>query len=145
MLPHKLVFAADFVVDEQQAIQFKAEEMFNVLLQLSRRLASLRLSREEFLVLKALLLTNVDIPLEHPALVFKLRESLLTALHDCSSLHPYSGNSSGTHFGQILLCLPLLRQTDAAIRRFWTSVRKDGKVQMNKLFIEMLESTIGVR
>jgi estrogen-related receptor ERR len=141
-LPHKLIFASDFVMDEMQAVQCKAEEMFTILLQLSRRLATLRLAKEEFLVLKALLLTNVDIPLEDSASVFKLRESLLSALHDCVSLRPFS---AGNHLGQILLCLPLIRQTDAAIRRFWSGVRKDGKVQMNKLFIEMLESTVGVR
>lgn len=129
-------------MDELQAAQLKAEEMFAVLLQLARRLASLRLAKEEFLVLKALLLTNVDIPLEDSTSVFKLRESLLTALHDCVSIRPFN---AGNHFGQVLLCLPLLRQTDAAIRRFWNSVRKEGKVQMNKLFIEMLESTVGVR
>lgn len=129
-------------MDELQASQYKADEMFSVLLQLTRRLSVLRLAKEEFLVLKALLLTNVDIPLEDSASVFKLRESLLSALNDCVSLRPYS---SGNHFGQILLCLPLLRQTDAAIRRFWSNVRKDGKVQMNKLFIEMLESSVNVR
>lgn len=129
-------------MDELQASQYKADEMFSVLLQLTRRLSVLRLAKEEFLVLKALLLTNVDIPLEDSASVFKLRESLLSALNDCVSLRPYN---SGNHFGQILLCLPLLRQTDAAIRRFWSNVRKDGKVQMNKLFIEMLESSVNVR
>ena len=142
LLPHKLVLAADFAMDELQAVQCKAEEMFAALLQLARRLASLRLSREEFLVLKALLLTNVDIPLEDSTSVFKLRESLLSALHDCVATRPFSGSN---HFGQVLLCLPLLRQTDASVRRFWNSVRKEGKVQMNKLFIELLESTIGVR
>ena len=127
------------------AIEAKAEEMFIMLLQLSRRLASLRLEKEEFLVLKALLLTNVDISLEEPTSVFKLRESLLHTLQDCvSSFHqPYS--SATSHLGQLLLCLPLIRQTDAAIRRYWINVRKDGKVPMNKLFIEMLDSGVGIR
>lgn len=110
-----------------------------MILQLTRRLAGLRLAREEYLVLKALLLTNVDIPLEDSSSVFKLRESLLVTLQDCvSSLR--SPIPASTHLGQILLCLPLIRQTDAAIRRYWINVRKEGKIHMNKLFIEMLES-----
>lgn len=130
-------------MDENMAIEAKAEEMFIMMLQLSRRLASLHLAKEEFLVLKALLLTNVDIPLEEATSVFKLRESLLCTLQDCvGSLHP-PFSSPASHLGQILLCLPLIRQTDAAIRRYWIGIRKDGKVPMNKLFIEMLESSVG--
>lgn len=127
------------------AIDSKAEDMFVMLLQLSRRLATLNLAKEEFLVLKALLLTNVDISLEESSSVFKLRESLLVTLQDCvGSLHP--PNLSATHLGQILLTLPLIRQTDAAIRRYWIGIRKEGNIRMNKLFIEMLESTVvGIR
>jgi len=110
-----------------------------MILQLTRRLAGLRLAREEYLVLKALLLTNVDIPLEDSSSVFKLRESLLVTLQDCvSSLR--SPIPPSTHLSQILLCLPIIRQTDAAIRRYWINVQKEGKIHMNKLFIEMLES-----
>lgn len=56
---NKLLFATDFVMDEQLAVQCKAEEMFSHCMQLVKRLASLRLAKEEYLVLKALLLTNV--------------------------------------------------------------------------------------
>lgn len=130
-------------MDETLALQFKADEMFSLLLQLTRRLASLHLTKEEFLVLKALLLTNVDILLEDALAVHKMRESLLQCLNECSSLN--SPFNSSVHFGQILLSLPLLRQVDASIRRFWIGVRKDGKVLLNKLFIEMLESNITIR
>lgn len=125
------------------AVQFKADEMFSLLLQLTRRLANLRLTKEEFMVLKALLLTNVDILLEDAPAVHKMRESLLACLNECSSLN--SPFNSSFHFGQILLSLPLLRQADSSIRRFWIGVRKEGKVSMNKLFIEMLESNITIR
>lgn len=40
----------------------------------------------------------------------------------------------------LLLCLPSLRAADAALRRYWLSVRHQGSVHMNKLFVEMLES-----
>lgn len=84
-----------------------------------------------------------DIQLEDSHAVCKLRESLLGSLQECiSSLRNYNCSQ---HLGQMLLILPLLRQTDAAIRRYWSTVRKDGKVPMNKLFVEMLESNVAVR
>ncbi|KAI1302328.1 Estrogen-related receptor gamma [Halotydeus destructor] len=134
----KLLFATEFIMDEQQAIQCKAEELFSHGIQLVKRLAGLKLAKEEYLVLKALLLTNVDIQLEDTPSVNKLRDSILTSLQDCiASLRTQNCHS---HLGQMLLCLPLLRQTDGAIRRYWSGVRKDGKVPMNKLFLEMLEA-----
>lgn len=58
-LPIKLIFATDFVIDEQQAVQAEAEEMFYHLIRLVKRLNNLRIAKEEYLVLKAILLTNV--------------------------------------------------------------------------------------
>lgn len=87
---------------------------------------------------------NTDIDLEDCSSVTKLRETLLCSLDDCVSSIRSSLNSS-LHVSQMLLCLPLLRQTDGAIRRFWINVRRDGKVPMNKLFVEMLESNIALR
>ena len=142
-VPQKLYFSSDFVMDESMAVQFKADEMFSLLLQLTRRLAGLHLTKEEFMVLKALLLTNVDVLLEDAPAVLKMRETLLSCLHECSNFNP--PYNSSVHFGQVLLSLPLLRQVDGAIRRFWAGVRKEGKVSMNKLFIEMLESNITIK
>ncbi|RWS30537.1 Estrogen-related receptor gamma-like protein, partial [Leptotrombidium deliense] len=141
--PVKLIFATDFTMDEQQALLCKADEMFNNCVQLIRRLNSLKIAKEEYLLLKALLLTNVDIQLEDPQSVHKLRDTLLVSLQECvSALRPFN---SSHHVSQMLLTLPLLRQTDAVIRRFWSNVRREGKVPMNKLFVEMLESSIAFR
>ncbi|XP_074605251.1 estrogen-related receptor [Brevipalpus obovatus] len=135
----QLVFANDFVMDELQAKQAKAEEMYNVCMKLVKRLSQLRIAREEYLVIKALLLTNVDIQLENCQSVMKLRDTLLSALQECvASLHPYGY----IHLGQLLLVLPLLRQIDSVIRRFWNGIKREGRVQMNKLFLEMLESNL---
>ncbi|RWS15167.1 Estrogen-related receptor gamma-like protein, partial [Dinothrombium tinctorium] len=133
----------DFVMDEPQATVCKADEMFNYCVQIVKRLNNLKIAKEEYLLLKALLLTNVDIQLEDSQSVLKLRETLLVALQDCVSvLRPYN---STHHLSQILLSLPLLRQTDSIIRRFWNNVRREGNVPMNKLFVEMLESSIAFR
>jgi len=58
-VPMKLIFATDFVIDEQQASQAEAEEMFYHLIRLVKRLNNLRIAKEEYLLLKAILLTNV--------------------------------------------------------------------------------------
>ncbi|XP_029847410.3 steroid hormone receptor ERR1 isoform X2 [Ixodes scapularis] len=164
--PVRLVFASDLVLDERQAQECQAEELFLHLAQLVRRLEALSVSREEFLALKALLLTNADIQLEDGASVHKLREAVLQGLHDCVAAQRSPPCSSGSasspsstpvsttaaptpgaqqHCGRLLLCLPLLRQLDAVVRRFWNAVRRDGTVPMNKLFVEMLESHALVR
>lgn len=43
------------------------------------------------------------------------------------------------HLNELLLCLPLIKQVDFAIRKYWNKVHLDDKVPMNKLFVEMLE------
>jgi len=48
--------------------------------------------------------------------------------------------AANSHFQQLLLCLPSLRQSDGAVRRFWRGVHRENKVPMNKLFVEMLEA-----
>lgn len=137
-LPPKLMFTQDFTMDEQQAVECQAVELFSRCIRLVKRLDSLNIAREEYLALKALLLTNADIQLEDSASVYKLRDSILAGLQDCVSL--FRAASCVQHLSQLLLCLPLVRQLDAEVRLFWNNVRKEGKVPMNKLFVEMLES-----
>lgn len=52
---------------------------------------------------------------------------------------PSRHNVAVAHQQQLLLLLPSLRQADHTVRKFWTTVHKDGNVTMNKLFVEMLE------
>ncbi|XP_075531743.1 steroid hormone receptor ERR1-like isoform X2 [Dermacentor variabilis] len=182
--PVRLMFASDLMVDERQASECRAEELFLHTAHLVKRLEALSVSREEFLALKALLLTNADIHLEDASSVHKLRDAVLQGLHDCvaaqRSSSTASSSSSGSassptstpvsttttttangncaaaqqlasatavaaHSSQLLMCLPLLRQLDTVVRRFWNGVRRDGTVPMNKLFVEMLESHSLVR
>lgn len=56
--PVRLMFASDLVLDERQATECHAEELFLHTAHLVKRLEALSISREEFLTLKALLLTN---------------------------------------------------------------------------------------
>ena len=50
-----------------------------------------------------------------------------------------SGNPT-IHVQNLLLLLPSIRHADLMMRQFWQTVRKEGKVKLNKLLIEMLES-----
>jgi hypothetical protein len=57
----KLVFANDFIMDDQQATQCRADELFSHSIQLVKRLNLLKIAKEEYLLLKAMLLTNAGI------------------------------------------------------------------------------------
>jgi len=139
----KLIFASDFSMDEGEAHEYKLTDVYNHIILIMKRLAAVRIAKEEYLVLKALVLANADIQLEDPESVRKLRETLSISLQEVvSHLRPLN---TIHHHSQILLCLPLLRQIDAVIRKFWLGVRKEGKVPMNKLFVEMLESNVALR
>ncbi|XP_035214038.1 steroid hormone receptor ERR1-like isoform X2 [Stegodyphus dumicola] len=138
--PPKLIFTSDFTMDEQQAAECQASEIFSRCIRLVKRLDVLNIAREEYLALKALLLTNADIQLEDSKSVYKLRDTILTGLTDCVTI--FRTTSYVQHLNQLLLCLPLLRQLDVEVRLFWNNVRKEGKVPMNKLFVEMLESNV---
>lgn len=89
-----------------------------------------------FFSLYFLLITDVRV--DDIEALKKLRETILSSLHECVSiLHP---GSASLHAGCLLLCFPSLRQVDSAVRRFWTNVKREGRVPMQKLLIEMLES-----
>ncbi|XP_067129553.1 steroid hormone receptor ERR1-like isoform X1 [Centruroides vittatus] len=139
----RLVFASDYIMDEHQASECHAEDFFSHCVQLVQRLDVVGIAREEYLALKALLLTNADIQLEDSATVRNLRHTILVGLQECVSVLRSTGSLQ--HMGQLLLCLPLLRQLDIRVRQFWNNVRREGKVAMNKLFVEMLESNSSLR
>ncbi|KAJ6218303.1 hypothetical protein RDWZM_009460 [Blomia tropicalis] len=136
---NKLVFATDFIIDEQAAAQCNAEEFFAHMIQLIKRLHQIKIAKEEYLLLKAIILSNADISLEGFDRVSKLRETLIHSLQECVSiLRP---QSVVNHLSQLFLCLPLLRELDSVTRRLWLNVLQEGSVPMNKLFIEMLETS----
>ncbi|KPM04556.1 hypothetical protein QR98_0030060 [Sarcoptes scabiei] len=90
--------------------------------------------------MKAIILTNADIQLENPESVSKLRHTLIRALQDCVSI--IRPQSAIDHLSQLFLCFPLLRQLDIVTRRLWLNILQEGSVPMQKLFVEMLESSI---
>ncbi|XP_018913842.1 steroid hormone receptor ERR2 isoform X2 [Bemisia tabaci] len=136
----KLRFATDFTLDELQARDCGAFEIYQLCLQVIERLERLSIAKEEYYLLKALVLANSDVRLDELVSLKKFRDNILSALGEC--VFVIRPNMCVSHTQNLLLCLPILRQADQVIRRFWSSVHKEGKVLMNKLFVEMLEACL---
>jgi len=134
----KLNFATDFSLNELEATECGLEIFFEKCMLIVERLDRLGITREEFLILKALVIANSDCQLEEFSGVGQLRENLLSSLQDavifirCGDAH--------LHLQSLLLVLPSLRDADTVLRAFWSQVKQDGQVPMNKLLIEMLEA-----
>nr|ASL70079.1 estrogen-related receptor [Laodelphax striatellus] len=141
-LPHtgKLRFAANFSLDERQAKDCDAQEVYQVCVQIIERLERLSIAKEEYFLLKALVLANSDVRLDDFSSLKKFRDSILSALTDCVTI--IRPNTSTSHMQNLLLCLPALRQANQTVRRFWVGIHREGKILMNKLFVEMLEACI---
>lgn len=236
----RLVFAKDLIIDFKHAVACGAEEIFYNCVQLIKRLDYLKITAKEYIILKAISLTNADVRLENPKATHQLRDLIMDTLYEAtlidqltnnnnnnnininsastsnnnnvcsqkddngnnisisgnhlvkteaqeqplSSMNQYAStspprpsssipsssslssvsshnnnNSNNNNLGildignlaskktvinyrlnQLLLCLPVLRQIDSCIRKFWNDVRKgSNSVPMNKLFEEMLE------
>ncbi|XP_055381346.1 steroid hormone receptor ERR2 isoform X2 [Condylostylus longicornis] len=134
----KLFFASDFCLDERSAKECGAIEFFHHCVQITQRLERLSPSKEEYYLLKALVLSNCDIRLDDQLLLKKFRDTILSAFNDCVYLLRHTAAVS--YQQQLLLILPSLRQADNIIRKFWLKVSREENVVMKKLFVEMLES-----
>ncbi|MCJ8740660.1 hypothetical protein PDJAM_G00061560 [Pangasius djambal] len=134
----EVVFAEDFVLDEEMSRVAGLTELNAAICQLARRFRALQLEREEFVMLKAIALTNSDsVYIEDIEAVQKLRDLLHQALLE---LVMQQRPEDPQRAGRLLLTLPLLRQTaNRALTTFY-SIKTRGGVPMHKLFLEMLEA-----
>ncbi|XP_050665631.1 steroid hormone receptor ERR1 isoform X2 [Leptidea sinapis] len=134
----RLRFATDLTLDEQQARDIGAHDLYLQISVVVRRLERAAAVREECFLLKALVLANSEARIDEGSALRRLRDSVLAALNDAvSALRVCNANSS---LQQLLLVLPALRGADVAVRRFWSAVHRDRRAPMNKLFVEMLEA-----
>ncbi|XP_015585204.1 steroid hormone receptor ERR1 isoform X4 [Cephus cinctus] len=134
----RLRFAQDFTLDERLARECHCSELYAHCIQIVERIQRLGLAREEYFVLKALVLTNSDVRLDEPQTLYRFRDSILNSLSDCvAAIRPGQALRATQN---MFLVLPSLRQADGIVRKFWSSVHRTGKVPMNKLFVEMLEA-----
>ncbi|XP_015273834.1 PREDICTED: steroid hormone receptor ERR2 isoform X2 [Gekko japonicus] len=136
----KLVYAEDYIMDEEHSRLTGLLELYLAILQLVRRYKKLKVEKEEFVTLKALALANSDsMHIEDMEAVQKLQDLLHEALQDyeLSQRHEEPRRT-----GKLLLTLPLLRQTAAKAVQHFYSIKLQGKVPMHKLFLEMLEAKV---
>ncbi|XP_072391867.1 steroid hormone receptor ERR2 isoform X1 [Diabrotica undecimpunctata] len=134
----RLQFAIDFTLDEKTSRDCGSLELYQTCWHVVERLDRLSILKEEYYLLKALVLTNSDVKLDEYQSLKKFRDSILTALSDTVGiLRP---TAVLNQVQQLLLCLPVLRQANFVIRRFWSDVHQRDLVPMNKLFLEMLEA-----
>lgn len=133
----KLNFASDVCMDERAAKECGATELYYHCVQIVQRMERLSPRKEEYYLLKALILSNCDVLLDDSSSLRNFRESILNSLNDCVYLLRHT--TAVSHQQQLLLLLPSLRQADNIIRRFWRSVCREGNVTMKRLFVEMLE------
>ncbi|XP_074042238.1 estrogen-related receptor isoform X2 [Leptinotarsa decemlineata] len=134
----RLQFATDFILDEKQSRDCGTLELYQTCCHVVERLDNLSISKEEYYLLKALVLTNSDVKIEQYHSLKKFRDSILTALSDAIGILRPTGVMN--QIQQLLLCLPALRQANYIVRRFWSDVHQQDLVPMNKLFLEMLEA-----
>ncbi|KAL4710211.1 hypothetical protein ACJJTC_005384 [Scirpophaga incertulas] len=136
----RLRFAADLALDEKQARDLGAHDIYTQVAGVAKRLECASAMREECYLLKALVLANSEARIDEHAPLRRFRDHILAALNDAAHvLRPYNANAS---LQQLLLVLPALRLADVAVRRFWTATHRDKRVPMNKLFVEMLEACL---
>ncbi|XP_029557014.1 steroid hormone receptor ERR1 isoform X2 [Salmo trutta] len=134
----EVVFAEDFVLDEEMSRVAGLTELNAAVSQLARRFRSLQLDREEFVMLKAIALTNSDsVYIEDMEAVQKLRDLLHQTLLE---LECQRRPEDPQRAGRLLLTLPLLRQTAGRALTTFYSIKTRGGVPMHKLFLEMLEA-----
>ncbi|XP_034033553.1 steroid hormone receptor ERR1 [Thalassophryne amazonica] len=134
----EVVFAEDFVLDEEMSRVAGLTELNAAITQLARRFRTLNLDREEFVMLKAIALTNSDsVYIEDMEAVQKLRDLLHQALLELESQRR---PDDPQRTGRLLLTLPLLRQTAGRALTTFYSIKTRGGVPMHKLFLEMLEA-----
>lgn len=133
----KLCFATDVWMDELLAKECGYTEFYYHCMQIAQRMERISPRREEYYLLKALMLANCDILLDDQSSLRAFRDTILNSLNDVVYLLRHS--SAVSHQQQLLLLLPSLRQADDILRRFWRGIAREEAVTMKKLFLEMLE------
>ncbi|XP_056881167.1 estrogen-related receptor gamma a isoform X4 [Takifugu flavidus] len=136
----KLVYAEDYIMDEDQSKLAGLLDLNNSILQLVKKYRTMKLEKEEFVTLKAIALANSDsMHIEDVDAVQKLQDVLHEALQDYeASQHQEDPRRAG----KMLMTLPLLRQISTKAVQHFYSIKQDGKVPMHKLFLELLEAKV---
>nr|DBA14602.1 TPA: hypothetical protein GDO54_005544 [Pyxicephalus adspersus] len=141
-LPHQdqLIYADDFIMDDRRARVSGLHHLYSCTMQLVHRYRQLRMDKEEYVTLKAIVLTNSDSAhIEDRQSVQDLQDLLQEALQEYEMSRQCE---ESRRVAQLLLTLPLLRQTASMLVHHFHTVREQGTVPMHKLFLEMLEAKV---
>ncbi|XP_029688615.1 steroid hormone receptor ERR2 isoform X2 [Takifugu rubripes] len=141
-LPYEdeLVYAEDYIMDEEHSRLTGLLDLYVSILQLVRKCKKLKVEKEEFVTLKAIALANSDsMHIEDMEAVQKLQDALHEALQDYEN---GQHQEDPRRAGKLLMTLPLLRQTATKAVQHFYSIKVQGKVPMHKLFLEMLEAKV---
>lgn len=131
-----LVYADDFRCTEDDSKKLGSPEFDTVTRRLARKLTDLRITKEEYVVLKTMLLLNPDISIDSWETVQQLRDRMHDSLIEYER---WRGNTNQRRVGNLLLTLPLLMHAKILARDYWFSVKQSGRVPLHKLLSEMLE------
>ncbi|XP_040565088.1 steroid hormone receptor ERR2 isoform X3 [Lepeophtheirus salmonis] len=134
----KISLTNNFSLDESQARLCGLSEFFFQCLRILERVEHFGLRKEEYIIMKAIIIANCDIQLENYSSLLKLKNNLLSALYDTTAILR-SGNPS-INVQNTLLLLPSIRQADILIHQFWDLIRTEGKISLNRLLVEMLDA-----
>ncbi|CAG9789128.1 unnamed protein product [Diatraea saccharalis] len=85
----RLRFATDLTLDEKQAKELGAQDIFTQVVGVAKRLESAAAMREECYLLKALVLANSEARIDEHAALRRFRDAILAALNDAVSVLRY--------------------------------------------------------
>ncbi|XP_010890269.2 estrogen-related receptor gamma isoform X1 [Esox lucius] len=136
----ELVFAENLLLDQSQCRAAGLSDLYTALRQLTTKYQQINPSQEEVVTLKAMALANSDAEnLESTEAVQRFQDGLHEALQEYeSSQYPAELHRAG----KLLMTLPLLRQTANRAVDTFCRLHLEGRVPMQKLFLEMLDAKI---
>ncbi|KAL3873773.1 hypothetical protein ACJMK2_036858, partial [Sinanodonta woodiana] len=133
-----LKLAEDMQLTAEQVQKYECSlEMDTITRRLCMKFTNLAVTKEEYLLLKCLILCNVDLITEKNEAVKILQDKVQDALMEY--VKSRSGGSL-RRMGQLYLLLPPLTHLKLLAKQYWFDVKKEGRIIMHKLFLEMLEA-----
>ncbi|KAH9519531.1 hypothetical protein Btru_002942 [Bulinus truncatus] len=138
--PYKgqICFAEDLQISEEMVETLNFPTELDLLLRkLCKKFTHLGVTKEEFVLLKAITLCNIDVVADLGECVSHLQDQLQDALSDC--VKSVFGQNT-RRLGQLFLLLPSITHIKLLAKQFWYDMKKDGRVMMHKLFLEMLDA-----
>lgn len=132
-----MVYADDFKCSIDDSSKFGTPTEFDLVSRrLSKKMSDLAVTKEEYVLLKTMLLLNPDVNVKNPEMVQQLRERMQDALLEYETAR---GQLSHRRMCSLMFLFPILMHEKILAREFWLNVKKSGRVVLHKLLSEMLD------